>query len=472
MIPKQEILDRAHEWQLAPHIVEKDYVIGWLLWGFANYAPLKDAWVFKGGTCLKKCFIETYRFSEDLDFTVLPNGAVDATTVAALIPGLLASVGAAAGINFTVQLPRFKDRPTFGSTEGRVYYQGPLQASPAAVKIDIGGNEVVVQPPVLRPIAHTYTDKFPQGTSAAVRCYGLEEVFAEKIRALGQRYRPRDLYDVVNLYRRRDLHLAPSLILSVLVKKCAAKGIAVPTYDALRNSPLHAELESEWANMLAHQLPALPPIDMFVGELEAMFKWLHGAVAPTTLPPIGGDGEDIDTSWTPPPTVWSWGKGVVLEPIRFAGANRLSVDLTYQGSVRRIEPYSLRRTRAGALLLYAVKAETGAIRSYRVDRIQGIHVTTSPFVPRFAVEFTPSALLARPEGLATLTTPSGARTQSAVRAIRPRSRSHRSSLAYTVACPYCQKHFKRSKMHLTLGTHKDAYGHNRCPGSGRRGYLL
>ncbi len=33
-----------------------------------------DQWVFKGGTCLKKCFVETYRFSEDLDFTVQEGG--------------------------------------------------------------------------------------------------------------------------------------------------------------------------------------------------------------------------------------------------------------------------------------------------------------------------------------------------------------------------------------------------------------
>jgi len=28
------------------------------------------SWAFKGGTCLKKCYFETYRFSEDLDFTL------------------------------------------------------------------------------------------------------------------------------------------------------------------------------------------------------------------------------------------------------------------------------------------------------------------------------------------------------------------------------------------------------------------
>lgn len=29
-----------------------------------------ESWVFKGGTCLKKCYFETYHFSEDLDFTL------------------------------------------------------------------------------------------------------------------------------------------------------------------------------------------------------------------------------------------------------------------------------------------------------------------------------------------------------------------------------------------------------------------
>lgn len=55
-------------------MVEKDYVLGWLLWGVGSHPMLGESWVFKGGTCLKKCFVETYRFSEDLDFTVLPDG--------------------------------------------------------------------------------------------------------------------------------------------------------------------------------------------------------------------------------------------------------------------------------------------------------------------------------------------------------------------------------------------------------------
>jgi predicted nucleotidyltransferase component of viral defense system len=63
MITHDEIKNMEVEWQLREHIVEKDYVIGWLLWGIATHPMLRDAWIFKGGTCLKKCYFETYRFS-------------------------------------------------------------------------------------------------------------------------------------------------------------------------------------------------------------------------------------------------------------------------------------------------------------------------------------------------------------------------------------------------------------------------
>jgi predicted nucleotidyltransferase component of viral defense system len=44
--------------------------LGWLFKGIYNHDELAPVWTFKGGTCLKKCYFETYRFSEDLDFTL------------------------------------------------------------------------------------------------------------------------------------------------------------------------------------------------------------------------------------------------------------------------------------------------------------------------------------------------------------------------------------------------------------------
>ena len=67
MIDKIEIIDGAAASGLTPHVVEKDYVLGWLMWGIDNHRTVGESWMFKGGTCLKKCFFETYRFSENLD---------------------------------------------------------------------------------------------------------------------------------------------------------------------------------------------------------------------------------------------------------------------------------------------------------------------------------------------------------------------------------------------------------------------
>lgn len=69
MITKQEIIDFSHEINLPSNVIEKDYVLGWLLAGIANHADLFNTWIFKGGTCLKKCYFKEYRFSEDLDYT-------------------------------------------------------------------------------------------------------------------------------------------------------------------------------------------------------------------------------------------------------------------------------------------------------------------------------------------------------------------------------------------------------------------
>ena len=70
----------------------QDYVIGWILWGIGNDPDLSKVWAFKGGTSLKKCFIETWRFSEDLDFTVLPGGPFAPDKLAPIIKRILEKV--------------------------------------------------------------------------------------------------------------------------------------------------------------------------------------------------------------------------------------------------------------------------------------------------------------------------------------------------------------------------------------------
>jgi predicted nucleotidyltransferase component of viral defense system len=65
LIDRRELLERARTRNLPLTIVEKDYVLGWLLFGLSRISNL----VFKGGTALSKIYFpEVWRLSEDLDF--------------------------------------------------------------------------------------------------------------------------------------------------------------------------------------------------------------------------------------------------------------------------------------------------------------------------------------------------------------------------------------------------------------------
>ena len=67
MIDKSELLEKARERHLSLQMIEKDYVLGWLLFGVSKIPGL----VFKGGTALSKIYFpEIWRLSEDLDFAL------------------------------------------------------------------------------------------------------------------------------------------------------------------------------------------------------------------------------------------------------------------------------------------------------------------------------------------------------------------------------------------------------------------
>lgn len=73
MIRPGEIQQKASVEGLRDQQIEKDYIISWILKSIAQNQQLSKVIVFKGGTVLKKVYFKDYRFSEDLDFTLLNN---------------------------------------------------------------------------------------------------------------------------------------------------------------------------------------------------------------------------------------------------------------------------------------------------------------------------------------------------------------------------------------------------------------
>ena len=169
------------------------------------------------------------------------------------------------------------------------------------------------------------------------------------------------------MHRHPDLLGQAPAVAAVLAQKCAHVGIDVPTATAIRESPFRTEIEAEWENMLGHQLPRpLPPFADFWSTLDGVFAWLAGE---PMLVPQRVERADLDPSWVAPRAIASWHRGFPFELIRYAGANRLKIDIDYRAEdgrwgTRRVEPYSLRRTPQGNLILFVVN-DRGQLRSYR-----------------------------------------------------------------------------------------------------------
>jgi predicted nucleotidyltransferase component of viral defense system len=392
VISKQELLQARAEWQLDIGVIEKDYVLGWVLAAINGEPALAESWIFKGGTCLRKCFYETYRFSEDLDFTILDAGTLEPNELRATFERLAAWLIEESGIELLIDERTFVERRNLRgnpTVQARIAYRGPNpQPTPPKLKLDLTSAELLVEQPVLRPIVHPYGDSPLPGRG--LLCYSLTELAAEKTRALAQRCRPRDLYDVVHMQRHPDLLGRADHVRAVLAEKCEHVGIPVPDADGIRSSPYAQEIEAEWENMLGHQLPKpLPPFAEFWKELDPFFGWLNGERERPALR-RAEFGHDLD-SWVPPRAITSWRRGIPIETIRYAGANRLKIEIDYRAAEGRsgprvVEPYSLRRTKDGNLVLFVVN-DSAQLRSYRVDRIAGVRPTSVPFMPRFVIEF-------------------------------------------------------------------------------------
>ena len=83
----------------------------------------------KAATCLKKCFFETYRFSEDLDFTLTDSSHVDATFLQTVFAEIGEYIYEESGIELPTDFQKFEvytNPRGLTSCQGRIGYQGPI----------------------------------------------------------------------------------------------------------------------------------------------------------------------------------------------------------------------------------------------------------------------------------------------------------------------------------------------------------
>lgn len=255
MIEKRELLAKARARRLPLAMVEKDYVLGWALFGLSQLREL----VFKGGTALTKVYFpETWRLSEDLDFVSAPRQWDD---LPGRIPDALTAAAERSGID--LQIRSRHANPAY--LKVKIQYSGPLGKN--WLKID-----VTPEPPIdrarLLPLSRSYSD-YP---AFKVRVESLEEIMAQKLRALVERKKVRDYYDV---WRMCQLEFDRERVAGLFERKLSVKGTAWRGLADVFPSDVADVLGGYWSKELGRLVDPVPEMSVVLEELQGDLSFLR-----------------------------------------------------------------------------------------------------------------------------------------------------------------------------------------------------
>jgi predicted nucleotidyltransferase component of viral defense system len=248
-------------------VLERDYCISWFLVGL-SHSPLKKLLVFKGGTAIKKCYIPNYRFSEDLDFTLVKKFHFE--NIKKNLNTAFMRTQKASGIK--LYFSRYDHHTHENSYTFFLGYEGPIpRVSGREVKVDITINEQIVFPIEERTVLREYDEYEDLPENAAIPVYSLNEITAEKVVGLLDRARnePRDLYDIWYLTDNRFVDLTE--LVEAIEQKWRFRGV---TTADMREELLRKEvrLKKLWKMRLSSQMVILPEFDEVYRPVQRSFR--------------------------------------------------------------------------------------------------------------------------------------------------------------------------------------------------------
>ena len=271
-------ISRTHP-EIPYWVLEKDYALGYLSAGIAAVDALQEALVVKGGTALRKFYFRDYRFSEDLDFSTRPQAQLPMIdeameqAVKAMVRKLQEHGP------FQVQMERLLLREPHpgGQDAFIVRVRFPAHPSPQCrLKVEITHDELVVCPPQHRQLLHDY----PESITAGMACYPLEEIVAEKLRALlqsrarlqargwGASRVCRDYYDLWSILKQGELQ--NDLIPDLVAQKCLHRGVALASHQDFFSEDLLNVARAEWERQLRPFVIDCPDAALVLNELPPM----------------------------------------------------------------------------------------------------------------------------------------------------------------------------------------------------------
>lgn len=278
MILQSEIFKIAENEGVPPDTIDKNWVLGHFLAELYSTDWASNFLIFKGGTCLKKCYFPDYRFSEDLDFTLINSELIITNK---LIQSVCDNITHKIGILFSkVQITSLIwNNNAVGYTTQIKYWganhkknQQTLTSNRwhTSIKIEIITYEKLVNPPSIRTLHSPFSD-FMLFNNINIPCYSISEIIAEKFRALLQRSypAPRDYFDLWYLFKFSE-NLDIKTIASSFKQKAEFKNIIFLSSEDFFNQSQLKKAKMAWENSLQNHLKenSLPKFDLVIDELR------------------------------------------------------------------------------------------------------------------------------------------------------------------------------------------------------------
>lgn len=264
MILQKEIREKAQGLQVPSATIDKDWTLSHVLKGLYEVKEFRAAMVFKGGTCLKKCYFPDYRFSEDLDFTSLPaDFALDMDMMEEVCRRVFENSGIRL-VTEKISPQVFRDRAVGFEIKFKFWganHQKNMQVPEPArwntsIKFDVNWYEEVMFPVEEKAVLHDYSDA-GSFSGFGIPCYSLKEILSEKLRALIQRkyVASRDYYDIWYLSQKIEASDWNEIV-EAFHRKCGLKGKDFLNKHQMLNADIEEELATHWNAHLRYQIPA------------------------------------------------------------------------------------------------------------------------------------------------------------------------------------------------------------------------
>jgi predicted nucleotidyltransferase component of viral defense system len=263
MIRPAEIQHTARKEGVRDTQIEKDYILSWILTGVAQNKLLSEVLAFKGGTVLKKFYFEEYRYSEDLDFTLLDAG-ISNDDVKDAFESVFKYIQEEA--NIALSLFDFGEHET-GNINFYINYVGPLGDAGAnkQVKVDISKDELLQ----FEVEKHEMLEKYSDHETCSLKYYSLKEIMVEKMRSLLSRQQPRDFYDLWYLSESEGMEMSDYLL--EFEEKTRHKGLNPDNLENRVNQLLPI-FKARWTSSMSDQIRNLPPFEQVSRELGRHFR--------------------------------------------------------------------------------------------------------------------------------------------------------------------------------------------------------